>query len=160
MAQLVETNLEDATAEYLRIDEFGRDIHQREWTAKYQYIGEKDDEGDIIPGGVSGESDVDEIVSDLENSIADDYDSEIDHPSTFCEFESEIDETEDTEIQQMIEAGFQPCPRRRESSDNVDVVREGAGNVWRVRFADDDGGSTDRRCAFREPTTQVDPRAT
>ena len=146
MAQLAETSLEDATAEYLRLDEFGRDIHQREWTAKYQYIDEKDDEGDVIPDGVFSESDVDEIASDREDSIADDYDSEIDDPSTFGEFESEVDETEDTEIQQMIEAGFEPCLRQRERSDNVDVdVQERSDNVPRVRFADDDGGSTDRQ---------------
>ena len=74
------------------------------------------------------------------NYIADDYDSEIDDPSTFCEFESEVDASEDQEHQQMIEAGFEPCPPRR------------------VRFAEDDGGSSDQHCALREPTTQVDPR--
>ena len=130
MAQLAETSLEDATAEHLRIDEFGRDIHQREWTAKYQYIDETDDEGDVIPDGVFSESGVDEIASDREYSIVDDCESEIDDPSTFCEFESEVDETEDAEIQQMIEAGFEPCPRRRERSNNVDVdVRERSDHV-------------------------------
>ena len=34
MAQLAETILEDATAEYLRTDDFGRDIYQQEMTAK------------------------------------------------------------------------------------------------------------------------------
>ena len=61
----------------------------------------------------------------------------------------------------MIDAGFEPCPRRRERSDNVGVdVRERSDNVRRLRFADDEGGSTDWRCALREPTTQVDPRST
>ena len=58
-------------------------------TAKYQYIEEQDDEGDVIPNGVFSGSDVDEIASDREDSIADDYDSETDDPSTFCEIESE-----------------------------------------------------------------------
>ena len=142
MAQLAETSLEDATAEVQRIDEYGKDIHQREWASKYQYIEKKDDEGHIIPDGAFSVSDADEIAEDREDSLADDYDSEIDDPSTFCEFESEVVETEDTKIQQMIEAGFEACLKRR------------------VRFADDDGGSTDRRYALREPTTQVDPRAT
>ena len=83
MAQLVEASLEDATAELLRIDEFSRETHQRELLANYQYIKEKDDEGDVIPDGVFSESDVDEIASDREDSIACDYDSEIDDPSTF-----------------------------------------------------------------------------
>ena len=69
--------------------------------------------GRCYPDGVFSESDVDEIASDREDSMADDYDSSIDDPSTFCELDSEVDETEDTVIQQMVEAGFEPCPRRR-----------------------------------------------
>ena len=46
---------------------------------------------------------------------------DINDPSNFCEFDSEVDKTEDNEIQQMIEAGSEPCPRRRERSDDVDV---------------------------------------
>ena len=46
-------------------------------------------------------------------------------------------------------------------SENVNVdVREMSDNVRRVRFADGDGGSTDWHCALREPTTQLDSRAT
>ena len=51
IAQLAETSLEDATAEYLRVDDLGRDIHQREMIAKYLYTEEKDDEGDVNPDG-------------------------------------------------------------------------------------------------------------
>ena len=97
--------------------------------------------------------------------IVEDYDSEVDDPSTFPEFvpscktglcdlivcicghpagdreDSEVEEDcEDPEAQRLVEAGFEVCRR-----------------VW---FADDDAGSTDRRCVLREPTTQVDPRAT
>ena len=117
-------------------------ISESGWGSYDQDIEEKDDEGDVIPDGVFSESEVDEFASDREDSVADDHDSDIDDPSTFCEFESEVDETEDTGIQQVVEAGFEPCSRRR------------------VRFADDDGGSTDRRWALGEPTTQVDSRAT
>ena len=57
MAQLAESSFEDAMVERQRIDEFGRDIHQREWTRHYQYVEERDDEGDIIPDGVFSVSD-------------------------------------------------------------------------------------------------------
>ena len=96
----------------------------------------------IIPDGVFSVSDDEEFNENRKGSIPDGYDSEIHDQSTFREFESEVDETEDPEIQRMIEAGIEACPKLR------------------VRFADDDGGSTDRRCALIEPTTQVvDPRA-
>ena len=101
---------------------------------------ERDEEGDIIPDGVSSESD-DEELEKRKNFIAEDYNSDIDDPSTFREFESEVDAAEDRERRRRIEAGFEPCPHGR------------------VCSAEDDGGSIDRPCALREPTTQVDPRA-
>ena len=127
--------------EHQRIDEFSRDMNQREWTHHYQYVEERDDEGDTIPDGVFSVSDDEEFDKNREDFIADDYDLHIDDPSTFREFESDVDAAEDPECRQMIEAGFEPCPERR------------------VRFAEDDVGSIDPHCAFLLPTTQVDPRA-
>ena len=75
MAQLAENSLKHATAEYHRIDEFGRDIHQREWTSKYQYAEERDEEGDIIPDAAISVSDMDEVAADREDSIAEDFNS-------------------------------------------------------------------------------------
>ena len=75
---------------------------------------ERDDEGDSIPDGVFSVTH-DEEFENRENFIADDYDSEIDDPSTFRQFESEVDAAEDRERRQMIGAGIEPCPLRRVS---------------------------------------------
>ena len=67
-------------------------------------------DGDRIP---DGEFSVNEDIANDWDLGEDDYDSEIDDPSTFREFESEVDEAEDTDIQQMIDAGFDASPKRR-----------------------------------------------
>ena len=79
MAHSAKTSLEHATLEHHGIDEFGRDIHQREWTDKYVYIEEKDKDSIVTPDGVFSISDVDDTVnvkdlefaSGCEDSIAD-----------------------------------------------------------------------------------------
>ena len=63
MAQLAETSLAAAEIEHRRIDEFGRDIHQREWTRLYQHVDEYDSDGDLMPSGefsVSDEQDLED----------------------------------------------------------------------------------------------------
>ena len=57
MAQLAETSLAAAEIEHRRIDEFGRDIHQREWTRLYQPVDEFDSGGDHMPDGEFSVSD-------------------------------------------------------------------------------------------------------
>ena len=79
-------------------------------------------------------------MPDSEFSVSDEEDIE-DRGNCIDEIESDDDsEGDDEERREMLEAGFQPCPHRE-------------GHV-----AADDGGSIDRHCALREPTTRVDPR--
>ena len=126
MAQLAETSLAAAEIEHRRIDEFGRDIHQREWTRLYQNVDEYDSDGDLMPSDEFSVSDKQDL-EDRDNLI-----DEID--------ENSDSESDDEEHRQMLEAGFEPCSHRRD------------------QVAGDDGGSIDRHCALREPTTRVDPR--
>ena len=64
------------------------------------------------------------------------YNSEVDDPSTLPECD---DDENDDEVQQLVERWFEVCrPKRIDDSQ--------------------DAGSPGRRCAFREPRTQVDPR--
>ena len=64
-----------------------------------------------------------------------DYDSEVDDPSTIPESD---DDEDDDEVQQLVEQGFEVCrPERIDDSQ--------------------DSGSPGRRCAVREPRTQVNP---
>ena len=71
-----------------------------------------------------------------------DRDNFIGEHSLIEEADSDEDsECDDEERRRMFEAGFEPCPHR-----------EG------FFIATGDGGSTDRHCALREPTTRVDPR--
>jgi len=80
------------------------------------------------------------MMPDGEFSVSDEEDIE-DRGNLIDEIDSDDDsEGDDEERRQMLEAGFEPCPHRE-------------GHV-----AADDGGSTDRHCALREPTTRVDPR--
>ena len=80
MAQLAETSLAAAEIEHRRIDEFGRDINQREWTRHYQPVDEYDSDGDLMPEGEFSVSDkqdaedLDKLIDDIDKS----YDSESD----------------------------------------------------------------------------------
>ena len=85
------------------------------------------------------DSDVD-LMPDGEFSVSDKQDSE-DRGNFIDEIDENYDsESDDEEHRQMLEAGFEPCPHQRD------------------QVAGDDGGSIDRHCALREPTTRVDPR--
>ena len=83
MAQLAETSLEHTAFERRRIDEFGRDVDQREWTDKHVYVEERDEDGDIIPDGEFSISDANdtadfrdlEVASDCKDSVVEDLDS-------------------------------------------------------------------------------------
>ena len=70
--------------------------------------------------------------SSSSESGSDDYDSEVDDPSTFLEFD---DDEDSDEIQQLVEQGFEVC--RPEQIDNSQ-----------------DGGSPGRRWALREPSSK------
>ena len=72
----------------------------------------------------------------VSESGSDDYDSEVDDPSTFQEFDEDDD---NDEIQQLVEQKFEVC--RLEQIDSSQ-----------------DSGCQGRRCALREPRMQVDPR--
>ena len=79
-------------------------------------------------------------MPDGEFSVSDKEDTE-DREMFIDEIDSDDDsECDDEERRRMLEAGFEPC-----------LHREGL-------IATDDGGSIDRHCALREPTTRVDPR--
>ena len=130
------------------LDEHGRDEHQREWTAKYVRITERDEDGDEIPDGAFSSSSGSDVgqVDDLEG-----FDSEADDPSRFSEFDDE-------ELADMVADGFEVC----RSEPIAGLVRK------RVRFfegADDkldnadgcgesDGGSRGQHCALPEPESR------
>ena len=118
-------------------DSFGQDANQLEWTHFYMPVDEYDSDGDLMPDGAFSESDNGDVANPSDvNEPVEDYDSEIDDPSTFSEF---VDDVDDTEMQQLVQQGFEVC-----RCEHVE------GNQ--------SGGSHGRRCALREPDTQVEPR--
>ena len=130
-AGIAETGLHAAELEQhrqvlSRVDQFGRDASQREWTAGYQRLDAVNDDGDVIPDGAfsSTDGDADDVAE------IGDVDSELEDPSTFSEF--------DLEAEDMIAEGFALCEAGRiPDHDPIKIVD------------DDDGGSTGRSCALR-----------
>ena len=59
-------NFVQAALELQRIDEFGRDASQREWTRQCVLVDEYDSDGDLMPGGT--------LSSSSSESGSDDYD--------------------------------------------------------------------------------------
>ena len=76
--------------ELRRVDDFGRDHAQREWTARYVRVVERDEEGDVIPDGAFSSSAGDDVgkLEDLDG-----HDSELEEP----------------EVKDMLERGFELC---------------------------------------------------
>ena len=89
-----------------------------------------------MPDGAFSQSDGDDVayVSDVnELQPVEDYNAEVDGPSTLSEFD------DDADGQQFVEQGFEVFRRERVE-----------GNQG--------GGSLGRRCALRALATQFDPR--
>ena len=104
-AGIAETGLRQAQLERERLDSFGRDANQREWTRHYQPVDEYDSDGDLMPDGVFSESS-EEDLEDRERFIAE--------HSTIADVDEDEDllDVDDSERRHMLEAGFEQCPDR------------------------------------------------
>ena len=56
-AGIAETGVRQAQFKRQRLDSFGRDVNQREWTRLYIPVDEYDSDGDLMPDGEFSESD-------------------------------------------------------------------------------------------------------
>ena len=64
-------------------------------------MDEYDSDDDLMPDGAFSKSDDCDFANPSDvNELIEEYDSEIDDPSTFSEFEDDVD---DTELQQLVE---------------------------------------------------------
>jgi hypothetical protein len=157
-----------------RVDEFGRTFHQREWTAQYVKVEERDDEGDIIPecafsssaGGDVGElRDVEDHDSDMESDI-EDYITPITDPVE-CQYDaselaidSKIDQVMsyscDAEVREMVAQGFEVCGAEMVEHKRVRFVDEKPcdGDI-----VDNDGRDGCSSALQNEPNTRNSMRA-